>query len=448
MINLTVTGGAGPYTYNWSNTATTQNLTGLQPGTYTVTVTDANMCTGTASFTVGQPTAGTINVTGTAANTGCTTSNGSVNITATGGTAPYTYSWNNTATTQNLTGVQPGTYTVTVTDAFGCTGTGSFTVGSPSGSNLTVTGTATNFSCNTTSNGMINITTAGGSGPYTYSWSNNATTQNLTGLQPGTYTVTVTDAFGCTGTSSFTVGQPVTFNLANMVSVSPSVAVPGHPMNTIYLGYGPQTVTLNSSATGGSGFTFNWTTTTSTTSLGTNGSLAVSPTTTTSYIVTTMNSLGCIDIDTVTINVIDVRCGNNNNKVKICHKGGKFNKSSLCVDASAVASHLAHGDKLGDCFTGSSNNSTFPAKMMQTESGALTVYPNPTSGTINLALPEFEENAQVTVTDISGKVIKTIAVGADHGSELKVDLSGNAKGVYLVELITKQETYRSKVVLQ
>jgi hypothetical protein len=448
MVNISVSGGTAPYTYSWSNGATTQNLSGVAAGNYIVTVTDAHNCTMMDTFTVGMSVPSNIQVTGTATNYSCnSTNNGAININVSGGTGPYTYSWNNNATTQNLTGLQPGTYIVTVTDALGCTGTDTFTVGAAMPSNISITGTATNYSCNSTSNGVINITATGGTAPYTYSWNNSATTQNLSGLQPGTYIVTVTDAFGCSAMDTFTVGTPQPFNMSNTVTVSPSTTVTGQQPNTIYIGYGPQTVTLTSSANGGSGFTYNWTTTTSTTSLGTNGTLAVSPTGTTSYIVTTMNAAGCIDIDTVTINVMDVRCGTNNEKVKVCHKapGKPSNQSNLCIDSMSVAGHLAHGDMLGYCTTGNAHGQQ--SRVAGTEA-TLSVYPNPTKGTINLVLPKYTDNAQVVVTDLSGKVIRTIEVGANSGRELQVDLTGNAKGVYLVEVVTKQETYRSKVLLQ
>ncbi|MBE1615962.1 SprB repeat-containing protein, partial [Flavobacterium sp. SaA2.13] len=116
----TVTGGTAPYTYVWNTTATTQDLTGLPAGTYEVTVTDANGCTATASVTVTQPTV--LSASGTATNVSCNAgSNGAVDLTVTGGTAPYTYVWNNAATTQDLTGLTASTYDVTVTDANGCT---------------------------------------------------------------------------------------------------------------------------------------------------------------------------------------------------------------------------------------------------------------------------------------------------------------------------------------
>ncbi len=205
-VNVNVTGGTSPYTYAWSNGATTENMIGLTAGTYNVTVTDANGCTATESVTVTQPVSG-ISASTATTNVSCNGGNdGTVDLTVTGGTAPYTYLWSNTATTQNLAGLEAGTYDVTVTDANGCTTTASAEVGQPEV--LSASGVATNISCNGEIDGEVNLTVSGGTVPYTYVWSNTATTQNLAGLEAGTYSVTVTDANGCTANASVTVTEP------------------------------------------------------------------------------------------------------------------------------------------------------------------------------------------------------------------------------------------------
>ena len=119
-INITVSGGTSPYTYLWSNGATTEDISGLAAGTYTVTVTDANGCTINLPVTVGTDNS-TITVTPVVTNTTCTASIGAINITVSGGTSPYTYLWSNGATTEDISGLAAGTYTVTITDANGCT---------------------------------------------------------------------------------------------------------------------------------------------------------------------------------------------------------------------------------------------------------------------------------------------------------------------------------------
>ncbi|GAA4035395.1 hypothetical protein GCM10022409_20050 [Hymenobacter glaciei] len=203
-VDLTVSGGTAPYTYLWSNGATTQDLVALLAGTYTVTVTDANGCTTTCGGTVGRPTQLLASAQATGAR--CASGTGSVALTVSGGTSPFTFAWSNGATTQNLSAVGAGTYSVTVTDANGCSASASATVGAPT--QLQASALATNTTCYDATNGSVNLTVAGGTSPYSYLWSNGATTQDLSGLAPGTYSVTVTDAHGCTATSGAAVGRP------------------------------------------------------------------------------------------------------------------------------------------------------------------------------------------------------------------------------------------------
>ncbi|WP_174514441.1 SprB repeat-containing protein, partial [Chryseobacterium aquaticum] len=182
-----------PYTFNWGGGITTEDRTGLSAGTYTVTITDANGCTGTVNATVTQPTAlsATISQTNVSCNGG---SNGSASITVSGGTAPYTYSWSPTGGTgATATGLSAGTYTVTVTDANSCSTTRTVTITQPATS-VSGTTVVTNVSCNGSSNGAINLTATGGTAPYTFNWGGGITTEDRTGLSAGTYTVTITDA--------------------------------------------------------------------------------------------------------------------------------------------------------------------------------------------------------------------------------------------------------------
>ena len=206
-INLTVAGGTPPYTYLWSNDATTKDLSNVPAGVYTVIVTDANLCTVTASATVSQPLAA-LEASATATDVKCFgEATGSVDLTVTGGTAPYTYSWSNGATTEDLVNIVAGTYTVTVTDANLCTVTASATVSQPSAA-LDASAIATDVKCFGESTGAVDLIVTGGTAPYTYSWSNGATTEDLVNIVAGVYTVTVTDANLCTATVPVTVSQP------------------------------------------------------------------------------------------------------------------------------------------------------------------------------------------------------------------------------------------------
>ncbi|MFN8241262.1 MAG: SprB repeat-containing protein [Bacteroidales bacterium] len=208
-IDISVNGGATPYSFLWSNGSVTEDISGLAPGTYSVTVTDLNTCTNTASFDVTEPSAALAGTT-TATNIQCFGDlTGSVNLTVTGGTSPYTFAWSNGATTEDLAGVAAGVYTVTVTDANGCTTTASGTVTGPaealSGSTAVIM-----VLCHGASSGEIDLTVSGGTAPYTYSWNNGAVTEDINGLAAGSYSVKVTDANGCFINVSSDITEPET----------------------------------------------------------------------------------------------------------------------------------------------------------------------------------------------------------------------------------------------
>ena len=235
-INLTVSGGTTPYTYNWGGVVT-EDRTNLTAGVYTVTVTDANSCTATRSVTITQPTA--ITLTNTSVNVNCNGgTTGSINLTVSGGTTPYTYNWGGVVT-EDRTNLAAGIYTVTVTDANSCTATRSVTITQPTA--ITLTNTSVNVSCNGGTNGSIDLTVAGGTMPYTYNWGG-VVTEDRTNLTAGVYTVTVTDANSCTATRSVTITQPTAITLTNTsVNVSCNGGVNGSIDLTVSGGTTPYT---------------------------------------------------------------------------------------------------------------------------------------------------------------------------------------------------------------
>lgn len=202
--SVTASGGTAPYTYKWSNNATTPNISNLTPGSYTVTVTDANFCTKTASITITQSNQlkGTISVINILCNG---ENNGSAMVAVTGGTAPYTYAWSTGATTSVITNRAAGTYVVTTTDANGCSTIDTAIITQPP--LLQVNLTVSNIVCTTQQIGVISAIVTGGKAPYSYKWSNNATTSTIANLPAGSYSVTVTDANGCTATGTGGVAQ-------------------------------------------------------------------------------------------------------------------------------------------------------------------------------------------------------------------------------------------------
>ena len=198
--------------YLWSNGETSQCATNLTAGVYNVTVFNSFGCSATASATVSQPPvlSNSLNTSSVSCYGG---SNGSACNSATGGTTPYTYLWSNGATAACVTNsLAPTSYATTVTDAYGCSATASATISqpvSPIHDSLVVT----NDACYGVNNGTITEHLTGGTPGYTFIWSNGENTATATSLGPGAYTVTATDALGCTATATGIVTQPARLNL-------------------------------------------------------------------------------------------------------------------------------------------------------------------------------------------------------------------------------------------
>lgn len=195
---VSVSSGTGPFTYSWSNGATTATASNLSGGNYTVTVTGAGGCSSTASVNVTSTSGISLNTNGTA--TSCGQNNGSATVSTTAGTGPFTYTWSNNATTQNISNLAAGNYTVTVSGAGGCTATANYSVASSTPVSVSIV--STQPGCNPTGSATASAT---GNGPFTFLWSNGATTASISNLNAGTYTVTVTGANNCTGSQSATL---------------------------------------------------------------------------------------------------------------------------------------------------------------------------------------------------------------------------------------------------
>lgn len=211
-INVEVIGGTAPYTYAWSNGQTTEDLSGLGVGTYSLTVTDSKNCTASITVDITEPSV--LGQNGIVTDANCNGgSDGAIAISTYGGTLPYVYSWSSGQNTEDLINVPAGAYILTISDGHGCTDIGNYNVGQPATA-VSVTTIGTNVNCNGGSDGAIDATVSGGTPGYTFEWSSASggmlpyTTEDLAGLPAGTYTIYVTDRNGCEAQTSQTITQP------------------------------------------------------------------------------------------------------------------------------------------------------------------------------------------------------------------------------------------------
>ena len=210
--DLNVTGGSEPYSYLWSNGIIQQDLNGVVAGVYTVNVIDANNCSLLDTIQVNLTS--DINLNSTANNVLCFgDTNGSIHINVINGAAPYTYSWSNGASTENLTSISAGVYSVTVNDSSGCTISDTFNI--TQSTEIELSGTSPfylgnfNVSSYQGTDGFIDLTVTGGEPPYIYNWSNYATTEDISNLPAGNYYVIVTDSAGCSKSISMSLTEPL-----------------------------------------------------------------------------------------------------------------------------------------------------------------------------------------------------------------------------------------------
>ena len=278
-IDLTATGGTFPYLYSWSTGDTIEDLANLLPGPYSVSVTDTNGCQDTLDLVVAEPAV--LSVGSSVTDLVCNgDSSGTAIVSTAGGTAPFSYLWNDPGaqTTANAAGLAAGTYTVLVTDSSGCMDSSSVTVNEPQPVGGTFT--ATDAICNGNCDGSVTGSPAGGTGTassWMLLWNTGDTALTISGLCAGMYNVLMVDSVGCSASDSVLVSEPVVM----MVAVS----------STDVTCNGDIDGTLSTVVTGGNTpFTYSWT-----------GGLPANPTHTGvspgSYTVTVTDSSGCTASD-------------------------------------------------------------------------------------------------------------------------------------------------------
>ena len=355
------TGGTGAFSYLWSNSATTQTISNLAMGPYSVVVKDANNCSASASTVIG----GNIPITATMVTTPatCVANDGTATVTVTGGTGTVTYDWTpNVSTTNSATGLIAGPIECIVTDG-GCSITLNEIVGNAAGITATIL-SSSDATCETTEDGTASVGATGGTMPYSYLWPNGDTTASVNNLAPGTYVVRVEDYHGCRAYASVTIG---------FVNPSPLIDL------------GTDTVICNGSSlllNAGAGFSsYLWS------DNSTGQTLAVSAAGTYSVLVTNAN--GCQNFDAIMVSFVQCPALNNNNPLVYNHNNVQ----------------------------------------------SMTVSPNPFRDQFVVNISRIKDvNVRILVLDVLGNQLFTSYEKAESGYTKNIDLQKYAAGIYLMQV--------------
>jgi gliding motility-associated-like protein len=385
---ITVTGGTPTYTYSWSpGGQTTTSISGLTTGTYNVTITDANSCTVQQTVAITQPASSLGSNISSQSNVSCTgNATGSATVTGTGGTPTYIYSWSpGGQTTAAVTGLTAGMYTITITDANGCTKQQTVAITQPASGLTSSVNSQSNVGCTGSATGSATVTGIGGTPGYTYVWSpGGQTTAGLTGLTSGIYSVTITDANGCSKAQTVAITQPASA-LSTIIASSTATCGQSNGSTSVTASGGTPTYTYSWSPSGG----------TNSTATGLSAG---------SYNVTTTDANGCTTNSLVSVN----------------------NANGPTVGISGTVNNVG-------C-TGSATGSATVTATGGT--GTLTYVWTPSGGTTSTATGLTAGTYICTVTDASGcaqgqTVIITQPVsslGSTISSQSNVDCTGSATG--------------------
>jgi gliding motility-associated-like protein len=210
-ISVSVNGGNPPYSYIWNNGSTSNFQTGVNPGFYSVTITDANLCSAEYSTNVASTGFLDVNISITQAISCFGGSDGIIQASSPGAASPATIIWSNGSTTPTNSGLSAGNYFVSVNDAYGCAGSAFINIANPQ--QISMSASISHVKCNANSDGNIILNASGGAPPYTAMWNNSATGFELVNIAAGIYTVTLSDNNDCSLTNTYTVNQPETLVL-------------------------------------------------------------------------------------------------------------------------------------------------------------------------------------------------------------------------------------------
>lgn len=469
MAEVFANGGTPPYSYSWSNGATTAAINNLAPGMYFYTVTDALGCQSSSGLVCIFRSF--VNASVSASAPSCADGNsGSASLIVTDGLAPITYEWSNGATTSAVNNLAPGNYGYTVTDAGGCSISGSISIAASPQVFANVIQLP---------NGDLQVSPSGGVAPYTYAWSNGETTAVAGDYEGGPYTVTVTDANGCTITLSGTVMNeetcPGNFTFPGTIGNDQYLCAPGNvpaPLGEVVPasgGTGPVEYLWMSNTTGGPfvpGF-YNPVPNSN------SPSYAPGPLNQTTYYIRCIRREGCVFIESnavvitvgdeleATIDRPSLGCAFETQTYSIANVGpfasvewtfdgpvevsstsgqsvevtfvgaGYLDVTATVTEDECTGVYSERVTIAGDCFTGGGVGNQSTALTSDTPS---TLYPNPVSDWATLNLGQVTMAKEVRVYNATQRLVNVIKLDTEH-SRIDLDMSNQPAGVYLVQIL-------------
>lgn len=436
-IDFTITQGTGPFTYLWSNGSTTEDLSGINAGTYTVTVSSGSGC---MNKTIEVPSKNSL-LEIIPINSWCNgANNGGAVAFVSDNSESLNYFWSNGATTQTIYGQGPGILTLTTNNGFGCSWTGTITLSDPTP--VTVSGTTVKLSCNGNLTGAINIIPAGGNPPYRFKWNNGSTSQNRSAIAAGTYTTTITDGFGCSLTSAWVVKQPKVLAVtSSIVDVSCAGGLNGSVASAVTGGTKPYQYSWSNSMT----------------------TAAITGLSAGAYNLTVTDFKGCINSTNnatinqplpMNINIMPV----SQNQAMAQVFGGVPPYQFLWNTLPPQNTPFANGLQPGQTYTVTVMDAhncvqtgmiTMPLTRINNNLNNLEVtsFPNPTQGMITIRLNQSSvDNYIVSLLDVTGKVIYVEEMQM-HSGYKNLDFSRVAKGIYTLKISGEGKLNVSKLVI-
>ena len=390
----------------------------------------------------------TTSLSSTASN--CGVADGTAKVTPAGGSGNFTFAWSNGATTDSVSGLSAGVYTVVTSDASGCAKTDTITIATNGVNPVIQTDTAYWAGCASTGGGVINVTASGGNGTYSYAWSNGATTANLTGLPAGTYTLTLSDGLGCSDVETISITAPAELSLSLASSTS-------------ILCFGDETGEININVAGGaSPFVYAWS----------GGVVAVGSSASNlaagSYDLTVTDNAGCVKMlsttltqpDSITISIDftgETAFGQKDGTASATVTGGagaynySWDNGSFgdSIGGLSPAVYVLTVTDANGCVATAEVEIPAAALSLEGELGieSFAVSPNPARGHLHLSWNlAYGKEVSIRVRDLRGAVVMDLGRQPLSGS-LDTDLH-LAAGLYLVELQTAQGSGYRKVLVE